>query len=368
MKTSNIRKNIESGLKNLYPSTLQGNPLRRFNTLVSMVSGLIASQHVSLGKIADNQQGKIHSLSQVKKNERWLDNGLIDAETFFTPLIIKILHGIILQEKELIFIIDGSVVGRGCQTLMLSVLWKKKAIPVVWKTIQAPKGHFPESDHLQLLKLLEDILKPLPNVRCVMLGDGEYDGSKWIQQLQNMNFEYVLRTAKDTLLTNQDQEIFQPKKLDVGKESFLYMPDCQLSSQVKTHFVLWHERAFKDPVCLLTNQEIGQMAIGYYRKRFKIETLFKDFKSEGFNLHKSKMTDPERLNRLIIICALAYLWLIGMGVAIFTKKSWIKKVYKVQKDTQNLFTHGKRLYKYLIKNELRIPDVFKVFKIIKVSV
>ena len=145
-----------------------------------MVSGLIASQHVSLGKIADNQQGKIHSLSQVKKNERWLDNGLIDAETFFTPLIIKILHGIILQEKELVFVIDGSIVGRGCQTLMLSVLWKKKAIPVVWKTIQAPKGHFPESDHLQLLKLLEDILKTLPNVRCVMLGDGEYDGSKWI--------------------------------------------------------------------------------------------------------------------------------------------------------------------------------------------
>jgi hypothetical protein len=80
------------------------------------------------------------------------------------------------------------------------------------------------------------------------------------------------------------------------------------------------------------------------------------------------MTAPERLNRLIIICALAYLWLIGIGLAIFAKKSWIKRVYKVQKDTLNLFTHGKRLYKYLIKNNLAIPDVFKVFKLIKVSV
>lgn len=201
-----------------------------------------------------------------------------------------------------------------------------------------------------------------------MLGDGEYDGSQWIHQLQNMKFEYVLRTAKDTLLTNQDQEIFQPKKLDVGDSSCTFIPDCQLSSQVKTHFVFWHERAFKDPVCLLTNQEIGQMAIGYYRKRFKIETLFKDFKSDGFNLQKSKMTKPKRLNRLIIVGALAYLWLIGMGVAIFTKKSWIKRVYKVQKDTQNLFTHGKRLYKYLIKNNLAMPDLFKVFILIKVWV
>jgi hypothetical protein len=155
-------------------------------TLISMVSGLIASQHVSLGKIADHQPSKIYTLSQVKKNERWLDNGLIDAKAFFTPLIIKIIHGIILQEKELIFFIDGSVVGKGCQALMPSVLWKKKAIPLVWKTIQAPKGHFTESDHLHLPKLLEGILKTLPNVRSVRLGDGEYDGFQWIQQLQNM--------------------------------------------------------------------------------------------------------------------------------------------------------------------------------------
>jgi hypothetical protein len=206
-----------------------------------------------LGKIADHQPGKIYSLSQVKKNERWLDNGLIYSETFFTPLIIKILRSIILQEKELIFVIDGSVVGKGCQTLMLSVLWKKKAILVVWKTIQAPKRHFPETDHFLLLKLVEGILKPLPAVRCVMLGDGEYDGSQWIQQLQTMQFEYVLRTAKDTLLTNQDQEVFQPKKLDVGDSSCLCVPDCQLSSQVQTHFLLWHEKAFEAPIYLLTN-------------------------------------------------------------------------------------------------------------------
>jgi hypothetical protein len=156
-----------------------------------MVSGLIASHHVSLGKIADNQTGRISSLSQVKKNERWLDNGLIDAETCFTPLISKILHGIILQEKELVFVIDGSVVGKGCQTLMLSVLWKKKVIPVVWITIQAPKGHFPESDHLLLLKLLKGIIKPAPIARCVMLGDGEYDCSQWIQQLQNMKLKWT---------------------------------------------------------------------------------------------------------------------------------------------------------------------------------
>ena len=54
------------------------------------------------------------------------------------------IHGIILQEKELIFVIDGSVIGQGYQTLMLSVLWGKKAVPIVWKTIQTPKTRRPQ--------------------------------------------------------------------------------------------------------------------------------------------------------------------------------------------------------------------------------
>lgn len=328
--------------------------------MVSMVSGLIQSQHVSLGKISENQPGHIHSLSQVKKSERWLDNKWIDVETFFLPFVIKLLHILILQQKELVFIIDGSVVGRGCQTLMISVLWKKKALPIIWKTIEAPKGHFPQSDHLLLLKLLGSILSQLPNVRCVMLGDGEYDGAEWIQELKKMGFEYVLRTAKDTLLTNSDGETFQPKSQDVGNESYLFVEHCRLSSGTITNFVLWHERRFKDPIYLLTNLDIAQLSIGYYRKRFKIETLFKDFKSEGFNLHQSKLTNPEKINRLIIICSLAYLWLVGLGSVVAVKKSWVKVVYKVQKDTFNLFTIGKKMFKYLDKNQLRIPDIYKI--------
>lgn len=84
-------------------------------------------------------------MSQIKKNSRWLENDWIDSQTFFTPFIIKVLQNIIITQKELIFIIDGSVVGRGCQTLMVSVLWKGKALPIAWKTIQAPKTRRPQA-------------------------------------------------------------------------------------------------------------------------------------------------------------------------------------------------------------------------------
>jgi hypothetical protein len=63
---------------------------RQFIETIQHIRKLRASQHVLLGKIADHRPGKMYSLSQIKKNERWLDNGFIDAVTFFAPLIIKI--------------------------------------------------------------------------------------------------------------------------------------------------------------------------------------------------------------------------------------------------------------------------------------
>jgi hypothetical protein len=334
-----------------------------------MVSGLLTSQHVSLTKIADHQEGNIQTMSQVRRSERWLRNEWIDSETFYAPFILRVLDKIIEIQKELIVVIDGSVIGRGCQVLMLSVLWKGKAIPIVWKVVQSPKGHFPESDHIALITELEAILVNLPKVRCVVLGDGEYDGGDWVEKLKAMGVEYVLRTSKDrTFKEANSGEIFQGKDLSVGQETTMHIPDCQLSDGVKTNFVIWHERRFKEPIYLITNQDLALMATGYYRKRFKIETLFKDFKSEGFNLDKSKMSQPDRLNRLLIICAIAYVWLIGLGGSIQTKKSWIRRVYKPQKEIFNLFTVGKRLFKYLIKNHLRIPDIFKIFDPPNVSV
>ena len=368
MKISNSRKNIESGLKSLYPVPLQGNALRRFNTMVSMITALIESQHVSSGRIADHQPGLIQAGSQIKKNDRWLENKWIDSQTFYLPFVRPLLLALASQFKELVFVIDGSVTGRNCQSLMVSVLWKGKALPLLWKTSQGPKGHFPQADHLALLSQLADLIAPLPTRRCVMLGDGEYDGSEWIKALQTHGFEYVLRTARDTRLSSQDGESFQGKDLSVGKESHLFIADCQLSSGVWTHFLVWHERGFQAPVYLLTNQEVGLQAASYYRKRFRIETLFKDFKSQGFELGQCKLSDASKIERLLIVCSLAYLWLVGLGSILSQKRAWLKRVYKVQKETFNLFTIGKRLYKYLTKNGLIVPNILQHFLKIKVSV
>lgn len=86
---------------------------------------------------------------------------------------------------------------------MIILLYGKRALPITWLVIEGCKGHLPEHVHLQLLGQPQDILPP--NARAIFLGAGEFDGIKLQAALQTMNFQYVCRTAKNTVLYEDDQ-------------------------------------------------------------------------------------------------------------------------------------------------------------------
>ncbi len=76
---------------------------------------------------------------------------------------------------------------------------------------------------------------------------------------------------------------------------------------------LW-ETKYEQPIYLVTNMTDLKAALVLYRKRAHVETFFSDQKSRGFNIHKSHLSDPVRLVRLLIASCLAYVWLVYLGV------------------------------------------------------
>jgi hypothetical protein len=56
---------------------------------------------------------------------------------------------------------------------------------------------------------------------------------------------------------------------------------------------------------ILTNLDSLESAIAFYKKRFDIEEMFRDFKSGGYNLEKTNVSG-ERLIVLILLIAIAY--------------------------------------------------------------
>lgn len=292
---------------------VKGNHLRRLKVLCGMICACTRTKRCSLAGISRSSASDTRqSESRIKQAKRWLSSKWTDWDAFFAPYIAHLLTRL-AQTGELILIIDGSETGQGCCTLMLSVLWKGYAIPIVWLTRQRPKGHFSDQVHTDLVSQFSQIFCPHQACRIVLLGDGEFDGTQLLNYCREQGWEYVLRTSLD-------------RPVDFGGESARIDTLLGLLHNRKlvfvehgcgpSHAILWKDKGFSDPIPLLTNMEVGQMACQYYRRRFKIETLFKQLKSAGFQLHRSMLSDAGRIQNLIIVAAMAFIFTFCIGLII----------------------------------------------------
>jgi hypothetical protein len=105
--------------------------------------------------------------------------------------------------------------------------------------------------------------------------------------------------------------------------------------------IAWRHPDHQQPLYLVSNFELGQEAIYWYRKRFRIETFFSDQKSRGFHLDKSHLTDPKRLARLMIAACLAYIWIIYLGV-LAHQDHWLTRIHRSDRCDLGLFQQMER--------------------------
>ncbi|WP_174482847.1 hypothetical protein, partial [methanotrophic endosymbiont of Bathymodiolus puteoserpentis (Logatchev)] len=63
----------------------------------------------------------------------------------------------------------------------------------------------------------------------------------------------------------------------------------------------------------------------------------------------------ERVSRLIIAAALAYIWMVYLG-ELTKKKGWDKIIHRKDRCDLSLFTLGMRLLKRLLREEKALPQ------------
>jgi len=86
----------------------------------------------------------------------------------------------------------------------------------------------------------------------------------------------------------------------------------------------------------------------YYKKRWQIETLFKAFKSSGFNIENTHVTDPKRLEKLFMIVIIALVWCYKTEDYFHSS---VKKIKKHRRKTLSIFKYGlNHITNILLKN------------------
>ncbi|MDX9865365.1 MAG: transposase [Anaerolineaceae bacterium] len=320
-------------------------------TLAMMVTGIVLSRNAQLSTMSSEIPAEAKEKSIEMRLRRFVKDEKIDTDVIYMPFARQILEA--LSSSPLVFAMDGSQIGRGCMVLMVGVLYKKRALPIAWIVYKGKKGHTTAQRHIEVL---EKVLPLLPvQSEVILLGDAESDTTEmllWIRE--NTNWQYVLRTSPQ--IYAQDQPI---GTCPVQKGKVFHCSEVAFTKNgdVQVNLIGWWGSRYQKPIYLISNIENPYQACKYYRRRYQIETFFSDQKSRGFHVHKSHLSDPERISRMLIAACLAYIWMITQGIAVLASKK-TGLIDRTDRIDKSLFRLGLDWLKYVLKKDPHFEPSF----------
>jgi hypothetical protein len=350
-------RSIRTALAQMYFREPKGYSAKQLNVLAALISGIVGSRRTNYPQIASKVPDHSQLESRVKRFSRFINEVEAEQDIHLMPFAAELLRN--LADFTLVLIMDGSEVGRGCMSLMLSVQYRGRALPLGWLVVSGEKGHFSQDKHIRLLSAVKALIPAGADV--IFLGDGEFDGTKLQETLEEFGWKYACRTSANILLYDGEEFSFQDLLLQPGM--CLSFEEVSFTRQRygPVLAVAWWRKNYQEPLYLVSNMDLLEEVCHWYQRRFKIETFFSDQKSRGFNLHKSHVSDPHRLARLMLAACLAYLWIIYLGVQAI-QKNFLPLIHRTDRCDLSLFQLGLRLLDYLLDFQKPIPVSFVDFK------
>ena len=327
-------------------------------TLAMMIAGIVMSRKAQLAVMSGEVPTDAKEKSTEMRMRRWVKHEKIDVEVTYMPFAQQILAA--LASAPLVLAMDGSTIGRGCMVLMVGVIYRKRALPLAWVVYKGKKGHASAARHVEVLRKVKQLIPE--GAEVVLLGDGEYDDTEMVEWVQTQtDWSFVLRTSPN-IQVRQGQVWRRVDTYSKQKESLVtvYQVAFTKTAALSLNLVAWWGATYEEPIYLITNLPNGSRACWFYKRRFRIETFFSDQKSRGFHIHKSHLSDPIRISRLLIAACLAYIWMIcfGLFVVAHSKTGLIDRTDRVDK---SLFRLGLDWLKHVLKRGLPF-DVYFFFQ------
>ena len=138
--------------------------VRHLKTLAWMMVGLLESGWINLTYWAPFVHGRaVYAQSSVRRFARWLDNERIDVHQLYGPLIQQALGG--WGQHTLYLALDTSLLWEQYCVIRISIIYRGRAIPLVWQVI----AHASSSVAYETYQALLDKAATLLPLNCVVV-------------------------------------------------------------------------------------------------------------------------------------------------------------------------------------------------------
>ena len=192
--------------------------------------------------------------------------------------------------------------------LMLSVEWNGIGVPLLW-TLLAAAGN---SDTKTRIGLLDRLRQTFPEMKIAALtGDREFIGKDWMAWLTTQKIPFYLRLRENQLVSREAYETWSIAKIAQGLKAggrMILKGKCRLGQDDAADtpgLSIVILRLKTGELLAIATSASPRHALARYRARWRIESLFGNLKTRGFNLEATHLTDSAKLATLMGLLAIA---------------------------------------------------------------
>jgi hypothetical protein len=286
-------------------------------TLAVLVAAAIRTERPNLATVGRRLAGPTTAKSAIKRAWRFTDNHRVEVADAMAGVIRRLVRR---RTKRLLVSFDWTEV-RDFRCLMAAACIGGRAVPSLgasypgWKLLRSQN-----SLEEGLLRLLRTLIPEA--VEVVIPADRGFGRAEWAATCQGLKFRDLVRIKPAvTVAGTRYRGVLSRYPVHKGIAHVRHDVQYRKDARVRHHVVIrWRPGLPKKrdgPWYLMTDLEGRAEALcRLYSRRMSVEELFRDHKSRrnGLALRNTRFQRVERFDRFVLVLALAYLLLVGLGL------------------------------------------------------
>lgn len=286
--------------------------LARVRLICLFVVALCKVKSVNYSRLSCGFESASAASSCCRRIQRFIATAELPMKLIAT-LIFKLLP----HKGPLILVMDRTnwkFGEKNINILMLGISYKNVAIPLMFSMLDK-RGNSNTNERIGLIRNFIDWFGE-DRIDC-LLADREFVGEDWLGFLNVNHIRYHIRIRNNfkVFLPNQQRETRVSHLFNnLAIREFRHHQRI-----VRMHGELCYLSATKTIIdgkvefLILVSFNRPNEALEYYKQRWQIETLFKALKTSGFNIEDTHLTALDRLEKLIMLTMIAFVWCYKIG-------------------------------------------------------
>lgn len=295
---------------------------KRLQNLIYIVLGIITAKSVVLSEIAQELKDCYSTgteNSKIKRIYRFFSNDKINPEFIYYHFVYHLMKKYIKRSdsNKLIIIFDHTTIEDRFLILQFSLKVGKRTIPLWNKTFNYVEDDNKNFKHVK--EGLKDIYKILNPYKydVIVLADRGFKSIDLFEFIdKKLGWKYCIRCTNDILVEiSGNEKVKKLKDISPRKRRTKHLNNVLLTAKkYLCNLAVCKADEESDTWYIISNFD-SRYAINEYKKRFDIEEMFRDMKSNGLNMEDTWTEDLVYFKNLYLCICIAYTWIVILGAS-----------------------------------------------------